>query len=196
MAVFAWLGFAVGYAVATPRDGGTDPVAVGFLQDMSSHHRQALEMSLIVLDNGETPAVRAVAREILIGQSYEIGRMEQQLRTMGQDPIDRPDVVMAWMGMPSTVAAMPGMATAGQLDALRSAQGVEADVLFVELMAAHHAGGVHMADDAARRASSPALRDLAMRMARNQRVEVQEMIALVERHELPADVTPIPPPRS
>lgn len=191
VAAFAWLGGAIGYFVAMPRTSDADPVAVGFLQDMSAHHNQALELSLIILDNGETPAVRAIAREILLGQSYEIGRMEQQLRTLGKDPLKRPELAMAWMGMPTPVENMPGMASAAQLDDLRAIDGVAADALFMELMAAHHAGGVHMADAAANRAKSPAVGDLAARMANNQRIEVNEMRMVAERHGIPVDLPQI-----
>ena len=40
---------------------------------------------------------------------------------------------------------MPGMATEDQLEALASSSGAEADALFVELMSAHHRGGIDMA---------------------------------------------------
>jgi uncharacterized protein (DUF305 family) len=41
---------------------------------------------------------------------------------------------------------MPGLATAEQLNALKSMTGVEAEIEFLELMIAHHVGAVEMAE--------------------------------------------------
>ena len=49
--------------------------------------------------------------------------------------------------MPAT-SGMPGMATQMQLNELRDWQGVEADGLFLQLMIAHHRGGVLMGEAA------------------------------------------------
>ena len=56
------------------------------------------------------------------------------------------DEAMAWMGMPTPVDQMPGMATEAQLEELAASSGAAADELFVELMAAHHAAASHMAE--------------------------------------------------
>ena len=61
---------------------------------------------------------------------------------------------MAWMGHAVEPSAMPGMATDEQLDELATATGADADELFVELMTAHHQGGIDMATDAAERAEN------------------------------------------
>ena len=54
-------------------------------------------------------------------------------------------------GSRSTTPEMPGMATEEQLDELADATGADADDLFVELMVAHHQGGIDMAEEAAGR---------------------------------------------
>ena len=53
------------------------------------------------------------------------------------------------------------MATEAQLDQLGQASGAEADQLFVQLMTAHHQGGIHMADYAEQHADESQVRDLA-----------------------------------
>ena len=70
---------------------------------------------------------------------------------------------------------MPGLATDAQLKALQSASGPAADDLFVQLMTAHHEGGIHMAEVAASKAESADVRQLANAMAANQRTEITEM---------------------
>lgn len=67
----------------------------------------------------------------------------------------------------------------------------DADALFLELMAEHHRGGIHMADYAADNASDPGARALAARMARNQAIEVNEYARTAERLGLDVDIEPV-----
>ncbi len=151
-----------------------DSVDVGFLRDMISHHEQAVQLGLLGVANAQDPDVVRFAQESVIAQQWEIGYMTALLEDWGYDTgsVDRD--AMVWMGMPAAVEDMPGMASAEEMEALRSAQGDEADALFLQLMARHHAGGQHMTDDAAERAGDPRVRALAARMARNQRGEIAE----------------------
>ncbi|MGH9116564.1 MAG: DUF305 domain-containing protein [Acidimicrobiales bacterium] len=187
------LGGAIGYLVGT-RQGvpATDSVDVGFYQDMISHHEQAIQMAAVQLASGSDPRVSSFAREILQFQSYEIGLMRQQLAGWGIEPGDRPDTAMGWMGRPVPVDEMPGLATPEQVDALRNSQGAETDALFLELMAAHHIGGVAMADHAAGQAERDDVRRLASTMARNQAIEVNEFRALAERLGLEIEIPAVP----
>lgn len=181
------LAAAAGFLVAWLRDAppDSDSVDVGFLQDMSSHHEQAIELSNVALVNDVGPDVAVFAREILFFQGWEMGLMERQLHQWGYRREQRPDIAMGWMGDPTPVDAMPGLAAEADVERLRQSSGPEAAALFVELMQAHHEGGVHMADYAAEHASDPFVRDLAQRMARNQAIEIQELEAAAKRADLP-----------
>jgi uncharacterized protein (DUF305 family) len=183
----------IGYLIGSRQDvPAADSVDVGFYQDMISHHEQALQIAAIELASGSDPTVRSFAREILQFQSYEIGLMRQQLANWGIEPGERPDEAMAWMGDPVPVEEMPGLATEEQMDALRRSQGAETDELFLELMAAHHIGGVAMADAAADLAERDDVRQLATTMARNQAIEVNEFRALAERLGLDVEIPVVP----
>jgi uncharacterized protein (DUF305 family) len=169
---------------APPGDGSID---VGFLEDMIAHHEQALQLSNAELLNGVDPTAKTFAGEIVLFQSYEIGLMERQLNEWGYER-GAHEVAMRWMGGDGLpVEAMPGLASHAELDALADASGPQADSLFIALMRDHHAGGVHMAAYAAEHARSPFVRDLAARMARNQRIEINEMAAARDRAGLPAN---------
>jgi uncharacterized protein (DUF305 family) len=189
----AFLGGALVWAWTRPDEPGAATVDVGFYQDMITHHEQAVQMALLELDNGSDPTVRSFAEEILNFQSYEIGRMDQSLRGWGYRREQRPDVAMAWMGMPVPVATMPGLATDEQMAGLRDARGAEADALFLELMAEHHRGGIHMAEFASRQADDPGVRTLSGWMAYNQTVEINEFIAAAGRAGLDVDIRPWEP---
>ncbi|MET0146057.1 MAG: DUF305 domain-containing protein [Ilumatobacteraceae bacterium] len=158
----------------------TSAVDVGFLQDMRVHHEQAVDMAFRYLQLPDTdPALRTVARSIVFGQGIDIGRMIQLLRDMGAPEAAETDEAMAWMGMPTTQADMPGMATEDQLAELSAASGATADQLFAQLMVAHHEGGAHMAEVAADEAANPKVRSMAESMVEGQRGEIAELQRLV-----------------
>ena len=187
-AALAFLGFA--FALFLDRDDhpGAGSVDVGFLQDMINHHEQAVEMAQLELTNGSDPAALSFAREVLIFQSKEIGSMERLLATWDQSRGDPDRQAMEWMGMGTPVESMPGMATEEQIDELRDARGTEADALFFELMAAHHVGGIHMAEYAAVEADTEEVRNLAAVIGRNQAIEVNEFAQTAERLGLPVEI--------
>lgn len=188
--VFAFLGGAVVFFVGerSDRPPGEGSVDVGFLQDMIHHHQQAVVLSMGQIDAGSAGGAGIFAREIVYFQSYEIGLMDRQLRAWGFSIDQRPERAMTWMGMDVHPDAMPGMASSDELEALRDAESPDtADALFFALMRDHHLGGVAMAEHAAQQASDPWVRELAGRMARNQRSEIAEMDGVRDRDGLPAD---------
>lgn len=176
--VAGMVGWLVGDARAQPRGSEVD---IGFLQDMREHHEQALAMSFLYLDLDDTnPGLRTVARSITFGQGIEIGRMIQMLRGFGASEVNEGDTSMTWMGMSAAAGSMPGMASREQIDALAATEGVEADELFVELMSAHHLGGVDMARFAMANASDPEVIALATSIVNQQQSEIIEMQRLLD----------------
>jgi uncharacterized protein (DUF305 family) len=189
-AALVFLGIATGVVVARDRPPGGGSVDVGFLQDMLTHHDQALGVATLVVANGEDPTVRSYAREILVFQGYEIGVMTQMLDDWGHARSDRSDQAMAWMDMPVPVEQMPGLLTDEQLDQLRDARGAELDALFLDFMADHHRGGLHMSEYAFANAGDEDVQELAARIARNQAGEINEYRALAERNGYDIDIEP------
>jgi uncharacterized protein (DUF305 family) len=174
---FALIGGMVGWLIADSRsDDHGSAVDVGFLQDMRTHHEQAVQMAFTYLNLPDTnPGLRTVAGSILVGQEIEIGRMIQMLRDMGAPEAAETDQAMGWMGHSVPAAQMPGMATDAQLKELGSSSGRAADELFVQLMTAHHKGGIEMASDAATRASQEKVRSMAASMVTAQQSDIVEM---------------------
>ena len=77
---------------------------------------------------------------------------------------------------------MAGMATPAQLRELEEARGVDLDRRYLELMIAHHEGGIEMADAVLARSEVPQVRAFASGMLQTQQSEVDAMQAmLVER---------------
>ena len=172
----------IGWLVAdSGNEVASSDVDVGFLQDMRVHHEQAIETSFRFLDRPDTdPRLRTVAKSIIFDQGIEIGLMLQLLAEMDAPNVSADGTAMSWMGHAVEPSAMPGMATAEQLDELASATGADADELFVELMTAHHQGGIDMATEAAAQADNDDVRRFASSWARNQQSEIVELEGLLE----------------
>ncbi|MQA93311.1 MAG: DUF305 domain-containing protein [Streptosporangiales bacterium] len=184
------LAAAVAFVVYTVFGGkvSDSSVEAGFARDMSSHHRQAVEMSFIIRDRTDDEDVRRLAYDIATSQSAQIGMMTAWLDAWGLPHVD-PAGRMRWMsGHPghTTVAPgapMPGMATDAQLKELRAAHGRAAEILFLKLMIAHHQGGVDMARAAVDRAKEPEVQRLARTMVNGQRSEIELMNGMLAERE-------------
>lgn len=136
-------------AVVEPTVAGPNEAAIGFCTDMSAHHIQAMAMCQRVLGRDTGDPVQAAAVEVLQTQSIEVGMMRAWLTDWGQST-STPDTVMAWMGPTffCSLEEMPGFASDDEMRALSLAEGHDRGRLWLELMRAHHVGGVHMASAA------------------------------------------------
>lgn len=164
------------------RDPTPNATDVGFYDDMTTHHNQAIGMAITYLRYGNDPVLSFVAGEINVNQNGDIRQMQaamQQWRKEGT-----PGVAMEWMGMSVPQDAQPGMATNAQLAALKKARGRELDDMFSRLMMTHHNGGIHMAEAAAK--GGDLSRNIAANMAALQRSEVGEMGLRREQLGLPS----------
>lgn len=183
-------GFAVrgAFGPFVPEPGSVD---VGFAQDMTVHHRQAVEMASWERDRATDPRVRQLAFDIETTQNQQVGRMQGWLGLW-----DAPSLPsgghMAWMdssahagmaGMSGTsggTAAMPGMASTADLARLRATPpGTALDVEFLQLMLRHHQGGVSMLEYARDHADTGEVRNLAAQMLASQNSEAELMRGLL-----------------
>lgn len=165
---------------STPDDYSVD---AGFARDMSLHHSQAVDMAMTVRNHTTATDVRVLAYDIALTQQEQIGRMRGWLVSWKLSPTSsRP--AMAWMGgsheghggpnatlLPD--GRMPGMASSQDLARLRSLTGRSAEVLFLQLMVAHHRGGIPMAEYAAEHAERADARAPAGAIAGGQSAEVK-----------------------
>ncbi|MEU4471690.1 DUF305 domain-containing protein [Micromonospora sp. NPDC023888] len=180
LAVMVVVGLLLGYAggLLTPRltRPGDASVEAGFARDMTTHHAQAVEMSLIAYRSATLPEVRQIAVDIATGQQGEIGAMQTWLREWGLSPTgSKPP--MSWMSDGASVknGLMPGMATPQQMTALRDATGIEVDRQFLKLMYDHHLGGIHMIDAALDETDNAEVVRVAQTMKNTQQTELNNL---------------------
>jgi uncharacterized protein (DUF305 family) len=172
-----------------------DSVDVGFAQDMTVHHEQAVEMAGWERDHTADPRLRQLAYDIESGQSRQIGHMQGWLAlweasalptgrymrwmTHGDDSMHSGMSGMSGVSSGAGVDRMPGMASEEELKRLRGSSGRAMDVLFLQLMLRHHQGGTGMLSYAAQYASVPDVRTLAGQMLAAQTAEADYLKQLL-----------------
>lgn len=157
-----------------PPPGAVD---VGFLQDMTVHHTQAVQMAVWERGNTTDPELRQLAFDIESTQNQQLGMMQGWLRLWEQPTEATPGHYMAWMGMPAAV--MPGMASDADLAHFRSQTGAPMDVAFLQLMLRHHRGGLSMMQEEVNRGSVPVVTQLARSMVASQTAEADTMTEML-----------------
>jgi uncharacterized protein (DUF305 family) len=167
----------------SPDAGPPDTLAatdadIGFLQDMFDHHGQAVLLGTVAARRGDDERVRSLGLEIAVAQAGERGEMQAMLRDRGAGPGSGDRLAMGWAHDPVPITEMPGMIPSGDLAAVQQLSGAELDRRFLELMIAHHEGGITMAEHGRRHAADPVVVELAARMASDQQRELSELLQL------------------
>ena len=178
-------------AIALP-----NAVDIGFAQDMSVHHEQAILMAQLALKDG-TSAIADIAGAILSSQAQEVGAMRGWLKVWGQSPVDPSPMGwmsgmggMSGMAMPAAsptpgsmdYAPMPGMATPAQMIRLTNARGKGFDILFAQLMTRHHLGGIAMDRAAITQGASPLVSQLADQEINEQFQDISFLTAVLRSY--------------
>jgi uncharacterized protein (DUF305 family) len=174
--------FQLGTSTSRPPESSAD---VGFARDMQTHHQQAVELAMIEYQRTTNASLRTMSYDIATSQAQQSGQMYGWLRTWGytQSGLDE---LMTWMrghpGHPSSTSATReqiwtamGLATDQQVAAFRAASGTAGDRMFLDLMIAHHKGGVLMGQAALAEAGQPVVRQLATAIVNAQKSEILAM---------------------
>jgi uncharacterized protein (DUF305 family) len=173
-------------APATARHNAQD---VTFAQMMIPHHRQAVEMTRIVLGKTRDPEIERLARQIEKAQSPEIETMTRWLRAWGAEVPAEDDGTgtgghgghEAHGGHDAHGGAMPGMMTAEQMRRLGGLTGERLDREFLTMMIEHHEGAVTMARQEQAKGADPAARNLAASIIKTQQAEIDRMKTLLKQ---------------
>jgi uncharacterized protein (DUF305 family) len=142
---------------------------VMFAQHMIPHHTQAVEMSdTLLAKQGIDPRVTELANQIKAAQGPEIQQMQGWLTQWGTPAIPP-------MSGHGEVAGMSGMMSEQDMTALKDAQGVDADKLFLTQMIAHHEGAVTMAQTEIKDGEYPPAVEMAHAIVTTQQQEIDTM---------------------
>ncbi|GHD05901.1 DUF305 domain-containing protein [Zhihengliuella salsuginis] len=148
---------------------------IAFATGMIPHHRQAIEMSGLVLgaeglrESALGRGTAELAVEIKAAQGPEIGQLEKLLDAWG-----------ARDGEHSGHGGMDGMMSEDDLAELQHATGDDAAKLFLEQMIAHHEGAVTMAQTVIDEGQNAEARELAQEIIDAQDAEISRMRGMLE----------------
>jgi uncharacterized protein (DUF305 family) len=183
VAVALLAGLAAGLLVPRLNTPGDDSVEAGFLRDMSTHHAQAVEMSMIAHAGSANSSVVTLSGDIALTQHGQIGYMQAWLRDWGLSPTSS-QPPMAWMKDGAGAVQnglMPGMATPEEMATLRKATGKDLDVQYLTLMRRHHLGGIHMAQEILAESDHEDVTWLAESMVRGQQSEINLIDSMLKQ---------------
>ncbi|MGI3785326.1 MAG: DUF305 domain-containing protein [Janthinobacterium lividum] len=153
--------------------GGHDDADVAFATGMVPHHRQAVQMSDVLLTKtGVDGDVVALATKIKAEQAPEIEQMTGWLSAWGAPAADSG-------GMGGMDGMGGGMMSASEMDALGSAQGRQAQTLFLQGMTRHHEGAIAMANTELAQGKDADAKALAQSIVTSQQAEIDQMKALL-----------------
>ncbi len=149
---------------------------VEFAQMMIPHHDQAVEMAQLAPDRAESADVKDLAMRIEEAQAPEIDQMEGWLADWDEE-------AGGDMGEMDDSGSMDhsgsGMMSDQEMTDLEDASGAEFDRLFLEMMLAHHAGAVEMAETEIDEGEFPDALALAEAIKSTQEAEIAEMESLL-----------------
>lgn len=158
-------------SLPAPLPQGVNAADVAFAEKMIPHHRQAVEMSQVVIDRGTSAQVKALAQRIEAAQGPEIELMTGWLSTWGQP--------LGTNNMPGMDMTMQGMMSDADMQALDGATGGKLDLMYVEGMIKHHQGAVTMAEAEVKDGQDADAVALANKIIDAQKAEIAEMQALL-----------------
>jgi uncharacterized protein (DUF305 family) len=168
-----------GTPVMPPTTPAADPDDTRFIQEMISHHAQALRMVAVVANLLTDPQVKAIAGRIEAAQRPEIGAMARWLTSRGQTvPLEATYPLVA---AGANHRAMPGMASTQQLEALARTGGPAADRMFLTLMIAHHEGALTMALEQRKNGTDDRATELSDDIFATQSAEIGHMRQMLTR---------------
>lgn len=148
-----------------------DDADVAFATGMVPHHRQAVEMSdLLLAKTGVDDEVRALATTIKGEQAPEIEQMTGWLKDWGAP---------APAGMDPMGGMGDGMMSAAEMDALTKAEGRDAQTRFLTGMVKHHRGAVAMAQTEIAAGRDDDAKTLAKKIVSSQQAEIDQMTRLL-----------------
>jgi uncharacterized protein (DUF305 family) len=183
----------IGMMTGTPAMGAmmqAEQVDLIFIDMMIAHHKGAIAMAQVAVEQGEHPELVQLAGEIVAAQQDEVDQLQSWRDQWYPDaPTFAMDEIMGGMwqmmqGVPG-MGAMSGfgvMGMGGMMDPGLAAEALRAapepfDLAFINAMIPHHLSALMMAEMAVQQATHPELAAFAQTMIEAQEREIAQMRA-------------------
>lgn len=165
-------GHSASSAAPSATDADANEADIAFLTGMRPHHRQAVEMSEMVLAATPPASVAELARQVKAAQDPEIAQMDQMLADLGQPSGDATGGGHA--------GGHGGMMGDAEMKALEQAEGAQAARLYLTGMIKHHEGAIEAAEAELADGTYEPARQLATTIAEDQAAEITELEQLLK----------------
>jgi uncharacterized protein (DUF305 family) len=176
LAAFAGLA-ALWWTSRPPAEG--DP-AVTFARDMTAHHRQAVEMAILIRDRSQDAELRQMLLDVILTQQAQIGQMQGWLTVWGLPLAGSRPPMSDHSGHGADMPPDMGMASDADVESLRTLPLAEAEIKFLRLMILHHQGGVYMSRVTLDQTRRPEVVQLAESIILSQEKEISYMQSLLQ----------------
>jgi uncharacterized protein (DUF305 family) len=135
-----------------------------FIDAMVPHHRGAVEMAEVALENAEHREIRDLARDVVTAQEAEIEKLRAIKEEYGTSELPS--------GMDQGEMDAMGMTNPGELAERRPF-----DKAFIDAMIPHHESAIAMANAALDGSDNPEVREIARAIVEAQEKEIAQMEA-------------------
>jgi uncharacterized protein (DUF305 family) len=144
---------------------------VTFVQLMTPHHSQAIDMANKEVIDGSNAQVKALAKKIMAAQSPEINQMNGWMKAWGIAPAGHQGN--------GSMGSMSGMMSDADMATFQKAKGAQLDRMFLEMMITHHEGAVTMGKTELLSGSNTEAKALAQSIITGQSKEIATMQQLL-----------------
>ena len=148
------------------------PTDVEFLDMMTMHHQQGVEMARMAETKGQLPRLKEFAQRTIADQQQDIQKM-QDTRSRFYADVSKADK-MRMPGKPMTMAMMERMSQT-DMQKLEAASGAEFDRLFLTTFIKHHQMAIDMSRHELKGGQQQEVKDMARETIAKQTKDIGEM---------------------
>lgn len=143
-----------------------------FIEMMVPHHQGAIAMARIARHEAQNDELQHMAEEMIDEQRKEIRKLKRWFNQWDYDH----EMRMSWRDMSMKMEGHSELMTMDEMvDMLRDAEGVEFDLLFINMMIPHHQGAIDMAKIALTNAKHQEIKDMAQMIITSQQAEIEQL---------------------
>ena len=145
------------------------PFDLQFIDTMTNHHDGAIRMAEMVLKKSQNEELKKFAQKIIDDQTKENAQMKDWREKWFAGKPSAKNMEMP--GMTDSMKMMSG----GEMKMMEAATGKDFDLMFLDMMIAHHKGAVVMAKDALQKSEHAEIKTLANQIIKAQEAEIKMM---------------------
>ena len=155
-----------GHKMETSPNVERAPYDLQFMDTMILHHRSAITMAKLAVNQSENVKLKQLSNKIITEQTTDIADMEKLRAALY--PTQNKAENMEMKGMKTSIEDM-------DMEKLKAANNADFDKLYIQMMTTHQQGGIAMAKDAITQLADSRLKTLANNIITTQTTEMAQL---------------------